>query len=86
VNTAGVGILAGSANADAAQTFVEYLTGDVGQTYWAEDTFEYPVVAGFEPKEELVPLEEIESPELDLSDLGGTLEPALQLLAEVGLL
>jgi len=86
VNTAGVGILASSANADAAQTFVEYLTGDAGQTYWAEETFEYPVVDGFEPKEELVPLDEIESPELDLSDLGGTLEPALQLLAEVGLL
>jgi len=33
-----------------------------------------------------VPLEEIESPDIDLSDLGGTLEPALNLLAEVGLL
>ena len=86
VNTAGVGILGTSENAEAAQTFVDYLTGEPGQTYFSEDTFEYPVVEGYEPKEDLVPLAEIQSPELDLSDLGGTLEPALNLLAEVGLL
>lgn len=86
VNTAGVGILGSSENGDAAQTLVEYLSGDPGQTYFAEETFEYPVVEGVDPKEELVPLEEIQSPELDLSDLGGTIEPALNLLAEVGLL
>lgn len=86
VNTAGAGILATSEATDAATTFVDYLTGDAGQTYFAEETFEYPVADGFEPQEDLVPLEEIESPEVDLSNLGGTLEPALNLLAEVGLL
>jgi len=86
VNTAGAGILATTDGADGAATLVEYLTGDSGQTYFAEETFEYPVVDGFEPQEDLVPLEEIESPDIDLSDLGGTLEPALNLLAEVGLL
>lgn len=86
VNTAGVGILATSDAGEEAATFVDYLTGDAGQTYFAEETWEYPVVDGFEPQEDLVPLEEIESPEIDLSDLGGTLEPALNLLAEVGLL
>ena len=86
VNTAGVGILATSDATEDATTFVDYLTGDAGQTYFAEETWEYPVVEGHEPQEDLVPLEEIESPEIDLSDLGGTLEPALNLLAEVGLL
>ena len=86
VNTAGVGILGTSENTEPAQTLVDYLTGEPGQTYFSEDTFEYPVVEGYEPKEDLVPLAEIQSPELDLSDLGGTLEPALNLLAEVGLL
>ncbi len=86
VNTAGIGILETSDEAGAAATLVDYLTGKQGQTYFAEETYEYPVVAGIEPREDLVPLEEIESPELDLSDLGGTLEPALELLAEVGLL
>lgn len=86
VNTAGVGILSTSDARDEAASLVDYLTGDTGQTYFAEETFEYPVVDDYEPQEDLVPLEEIESPQIDLSDLGGTLEPALNLLAEVGLL
>ena len=43
------------------------------------------MIDGVDPQAELPSLEEIESPELDLSDLGGTLEPALRLLADVGL-
>ncbi len=86
VNSAGAGVLAASDVTDSGTALLEYLTGDAGQTYFSEETFEYPVVAGFEPSEDLVPLADIESPDVDLSDLGGTLEPALQLLAEVGLL
>ncbi|MEX2458901.1 MAG: iron ABC transporter substrate-binding protein [Actinomycetota bacterium] len=85
VNTAGAGVLDTTEEADAAAELVDYLTGEVGQTYFAEETFEYPVVPGFEPSVELVPLEEIQSPDVDLSDLAGTIEPALELLAEVGL-
>jgi len=33
-----------------------------------------------------VPLDEIQAPDIDLSNLAETIEPALQLLAEVGLL
>ena len=86
VNSAGVGILASSDATESSHAFVDYLTGEEGQTFFAEDTFEYPVTPGLEPSEDLVPLEEIESPDVDLSDLGSTIEPALDLLAEVGLL
>ena len=86
VNAAGVGVLGSTDAEDAALEFVDYLTGDEGQTYFAEDTLEYPVAPGLEPSEDLVPLDEIESPDVDLSDLGSTIEPALDLLAEVGLL
>lgn len=65
---------------------VDYLTGEDGQTFFSEETWEYPVVDGYAPSVDLVPLDEIESPEIDLSDLAGTIEPALHLLAEVGLL
>lgn len=85
VNTAGVGILATSENADAAEELVTYLL-DEGQTYFPEAIWEYPVVEGFEPSEDLIPLDEIDSPDIDLSDLGGSLEPALNLMAEVGML
>ena len=86
VNAAGVGILDSSENDLGALALVDYLTGEEGQTYFSEETFEYPVAEGLEPSEDLVPLEDIQSPDIDLSDLGGTIEPALDLLAEVGLL
>jgi iron(III) transport system substrate-binding protein len=86
VNSAGAGILSTTAEPEAASTLVDYLTGEPGQTYFAEETFEYPVAEGFEPREDLVPLDEIQAPDVDLSDLAQTIEPALRLLADVGLL
>jgi len=86
VNAAGVGILATTDGPDVARRFVEYVTGEPGQTYFPEATHEYPVAEGFNAPEDLPPLDDIEAPEVDLSDLGGTLEPALDLMAEVGLL
>ncbi|MBA2427851.1 MAG: iron ABC transporter substrate-binding protein [Actinobacteria bacterium] len=86
VNVAGVGILATTDGPDAARRFVEYVTGEPGQTYFPEATHEYPVAEGFNAPEDLPPLDDIEAPEVDLSDLAGTLEPALELMAEVGLL
>lgn len=85
VNTAGVGVLESSEDTEAAEQFIAFLL-DEGQTYFPETVWEYPVVEGFEPSEDLIPLEEIDSPDIDLSDLGGSLEPALNLMAEVGML
>lgn len=84
VNTAGVGILATAPNAEGAKEFVDYLTGEPGQTYIAEDTWEYPVAPGYKPSVDLVPLDEIEGPDIDLSSLAEALRPALTLLAETG--
>jgi iron(III) transport system substrate-binding protein len=86
VNATGIGVLAASDHRDEAMTLAGYLTGEEGQTYFADETFEYPVAEGFEPSVELPPLAEIESPDIDLSHIGDTLEPALKLLAAVGLL
>jgi iron(III) transport system substrate-binding protein len=86
VNSAGVGVMATSDTPEEAGVLVDYLTNEPGQTFFAEETFEYPVVPDYEPQEDLVPLEEIQAPDLDLSSLADTIEPALTLLAEVGLL
>ena len=86
VNAAGVGIVAGSEKKDAATEFVRFLLSEEGQSYFAEETWEYPMSADVEAKGELPPLTEIEGPDVDLSDLGGTLQPALTLLADVGIL
>jgi iron(III) transport system substrate-binding protein len=85
VNVAGAGILTTAPHAEAALDFVEFLLTEESQQYFAEETFEYPLVAGIEADAKLVPLEDIDSPDIDLSDLAD-LEGTLALLQEVGIL
>jgi iron(III) transport system substrate-binding protein len=85
VNVAGVGVLANGPDQEQALAIVDaFLTPDI-QAYFAETTFEYPLIEGVEPAAELKPLDEIESPDIDLSDLDD-LQGTLELLAEVGAL
>lgn len=85
VNVAGVGVLASSDQQEQAQALVEYLLGDKAQAYFAEQTYEYPLVAGVAVAEGLPSLESLAPPQLDLSDLD-SIAATQQLLAEVGLL
>lgn len=82
VNVAGVGLLGAN---DAALAFVKYLLSTDGQTFFAETTYEYPLVAGIDPYEGLPTLAELQAPEIDLSSLESLAETQ-ELLAEVGLL
>lgn len=82
VNVAGVGMLADSTS---AREFIKYLLSDQGQAYFAEETREYPLVGGVSPADELTPLAEIPSPEIDLSDLD-TLSETLELIRQAGLI
>ncbi|MCY4105612.1 MAG: iron ABC transporter substrate-binding protein [Chloroflexi bacterium] len=85
VNIAGAAILNTSENQGLAQRFILYLLGAGAQTYFAEETYEYPLAGGVEPSVNLVPLAEIEVPELDLSDLAD-LAGTVRLLTTVGAL
>lgn len=86
INVAGVGILKTSQHPDAAQQFVDYLLSVEAQQYFANETFEYPLIAAdIIVPEILLPLSEIATPDIqlnDLDDLAGT----LALLQEVGAL
>lgn len=76
VNVAGAGVLAESARQEAASEFVEFLLSPRAQRFFSEETKEYPLVDGVEADPAIVPLSEIESPQIDLSnldDLQGTL-------------
>ena len=84
VNVAGVGVLAASDRQDEAARFVEYLLGDDAQTYFAQDTKEYPLIEGIPTAEGLPPLASLQTPEIDLSDLD-TLEATLEMIEEAGL-
>lgn len=85
VNVAGVGILATAQNTAQAGAFVRYLLSADAQTYFAEETAEYPLAAGVKPAFDLQPLAEIEGPEIDLNDLDD-LEGTVELLTEVGVI
>jgi iron(III) transport system substrate-binding protein len=71
---------------DAARRFVEFLLSRKAQRYYANETLEYPLAAGVEPAiTDLPPLDEIVSPAIDLSSLGGGLERTKELISESGL-
>jgi iron(III) transport system substrate-binding protein len=71
---------------DAARQFIEFLLSRKAQRYYADETLEYPLAAGVEPAiTDLPPLEEIVSPAIDLSRLGGGLERTKELISESGL-
>ncbi len=82
VNIAGVAILDGSDAKPLAQQFVAYLLSRPSQLYFIEETFEYPLLFGLAADERLFPLDELETPEIDLSDLAD-LEATLELLDEI---
>lgn len=81
----GAGILATTKNREAAEKFIDFMLSVVAQQFFASVTFEYPVIEGVRTDRLLVPLEDINAPEIalsDLADLAGT----QALLQEVGVL
>ena len=85
VNIGGVGIIAGSGQEEQAIAVTRYLLGVEAQTYFSEQTLEYPLAAGVPAQPELIPLAEIEPPDLDLSNLAD-LQGTLALLTDLGLI
>ena len=85
VLAAGAGVLDSAENPEAAESFLEFALSKEAQQYFADDTYEYPLVEGVETDEELVPLSEIQSPKIDLSNLDD-LQGTLELLQETGVL
>ena len=86
VNVAGVGIVEGTDDEEAAQEFVEYLLSEEGQRFYPEEAeeAEYPLIDGVEEPEGLPALEELSGPDIALGDLGPELERTLELLNETG--
>jgi iron(III) transport system substrate-binding protein len=85
VNVGGAGVIAGSGQEAEALAVIEYLLGEEAQTYFANETLEYPLAAGVPAVPELPPLDTLEPPDFDLTNLAD-LEGTLALLTEVGLI
>jgi len=84
VNVSGVGVLNRSATDPDVRTLVDYLLDAEAQTYFAQQTFEYPVVSGVPAPAYVPPLEDLKMPAIDLNDLE-TLEASIALIKVTGL-
>ncbi len=69
VNVAGAGILQGSKKAADAARLIEFLLTDESQRYFAEKTFELPVVTTVQADPQLPEIEKLAKPEVELSKL-----------------
>lgn len=85
VNVAGVGILKTAQHPTAATAFVEFLLNEEAQTYFAEETEEYPLLSGVAADPILPPLESLNTPAIDLNSLSD-LQGTLALLQSLGIL
>ena len=75
VMVAGAGILDTSDNRDNAEAFMRFMLSKVAQQYFAGQTFEYPLVEGVKTHRLLPPIDTLNGPDIDLSqlsDLQGT--------------
>jgi len=84
INVAGVGVLKNAQHPEAAQKAVGYLLGVEAQTYFANETKEYPLADGVQPEQGLPALDTLNGPAMDLGKLD-SLEQTMKLLQDVGL-
>ncbi|WP_336922943.1 extracellular solute-binding protein [Aquipuribacter sp. SD81] len=83
--TTGVAKLASSDSPDLADEFVGFMLSEEAQTFFSEETFEYPLAAGVEPAGDLPPLDGLGVATFDLDGLGGGLARTRELIAGSGL-
>jgi iron(III) transport system substrate-binding protein len=70
--------------ADDADELIRFLLGEEAQTFFTDETLEYPLAAGVEPSEGLPPLEGLSVLEVD-EDLGADFEGTIAMIDESGL-
>src|SRR5690606_34483446 len=85
VNATAVAVLQGAADDPDALALVEYLLSDEGQRHFVDETKEYPLVEGITQPDGVPPLDELEGPDVDLTDLE-SLEVTQTLLVDLGIL
>lgn len=83
----GAGVLKTASHPENAERFIDFLLSTEGQQYFADETFEYPVVAGVALPESLPPLDALDAQAANISlaalaDVAGTQD----LLIELGII
>lgn len=85
INAAGVAVLQTTDQKNDAQKFVAYMLSPEAQQFLTQQFYEYPLVGGISVSQKQVPLQQLQPPKIDLSQLSD-LKGTLGLLQEAGLL
>jgi len=86
VNVSGIGMVSTSGKQEAALRLIDFLLGPEAQQYFADETKEFPLVAGVTATDTGLPtLDSLSPPPIDLSDLD-SIAATQELLEQVGLL
>jgi iron(III) transport system substrate-binding protein len=84
VNVSGLGVLRRSAADPDVRALLDYLLSSEAQTWFAEKTYEYPLISGAPAPAYVPALAELKVPAVDLNDLE-TLEASIALIKSTGL-
>ena len=74
----------GSEHSEQALALIRFLLAEEAQTYFSEETFEYPIASGVSPVAGLPALSSLETPAVNLNDLD-TLQATIQMIKDAGL-
>ena len=85
IDVAAVGVIKSTENKDRAEGFVEYMLGTEAQTYFSEQTHEYPLIAGVKPSGDLPPLDSLDPPDINPGELS-QLEATLRMLRDADII
>lgn len=84
-NATSAALVHGAAHTEAAQAFLDFLISADGQKIFAEENYEYPLLAGVPLKEGVQPLESFRLAEVDVVQAAANFEAAFDLIEKVGL-
>ncbi len=84
INVAGLAVLNTTDQKSDAEKLVDYMLSPDVQKYLTQQFYEYPLVKGIPVSQKQVPLDQLKSPQLDLSQLSD-LKGTLSLIQEAGL-
>jgi iron(III) transport system substrate-binding protein len=82
-NVAGAAVVDTASDATLAENFIRHLLSAEAQDYFARTTFEYPLIPGVEPIGDLPTIDELDVPDIDLTQLSD-LEATVDLMRDVG--
>ncbi|ATW88542.1 iron(III) transport system substrate-binding protein [Halohasta litchfieldiae] len=83
-DVAGAAVIDQADDPELAQNFIRHLLSAEAQEYFAVETFEYPLISGVDPVGRLPSIDELDVPDLTLSELSDV-ETTIDMMRDVGI-